>query len=50
MGREHQVGLEQAVRVSCRVASVTVQRAGTQDSYPQADELPHDLQLPPPTS
>lgn len=43
---DEQVPLEQAVRLACRVASVSVQRPGTQSSYPSADALPPELRLP----
>lgn len=38
--------LEAAVGKAGRVASMSVQRAGTQPSYPQVEELPEELRLP----
>ena len=40
------VGLEEAVGKACAVASLSVQRPGTQTSYPRAEELPAALRLP----
>jgi ribokinase len=42
------VPLREAATRAGRVASLSVQRAGTQPSYPQPSELPPELQLPPP--
>lgn len=40
------VVLEAAVGRACAVASLSVQRPGTQTSYPRAEELPAALRLP----
>ncbi len=40
------VPLQEAVSRACRVASLSVQKPGTQTSYPKASELPPELQLP----
>lgn len=40
------MALEEAVGKACAVASLSVQRPGTQTSYPRAEELPAELRLP----
>lgn len=39
------IPLEEAVQRACTVASISVQRPGTQISYPYTQDLPAELQL-----